>query len=447
MGAEYESRSPCDHGCDVIQRRLTWLRGPYHRYLRRGVLFALSGLMQRLPGSSLSFGPPRRTAHTSSAAGSQPGFARQVISPSERLVFDEPRSVTPEEDVWSLVEASPDLGRLRRNADGARYHDIPSSSIYTLAEGRVLGPEGWIVDARDALITDLSADYLRERYIQSRHPLMNRLRLPPAQSIQGSVAVLATLSARDYYGHWMMDLLPRATMLKRGGIRFEDLAGVYLPKPRHQYQLDMLTRLGVDPDQIIDADVVPHLRAGELIVPSCYANVFIASGWCCETLRALVPRPPAGPGTAGRLIYVSRSDTTHRRLVNEAELLRDVLEPSGFVPVWPERLTLAQQAAVFASADVVVSPLGSSVANLIQCRPGTQIVEIMNPRCVQPCALAIASRLGFDHHVVLAPGVDSTQHEINEDLFVPRVRLERAIAHALARSRGIAPDGPANSIA
>lgn len=425
-----------------LKRRLAWLRAPYHRYIRKPAHIALAASMQRMPRDSLSIGPPRRTGTVVDASESGASSdCREIVLP-ERLVFDEPKSITPHSDYWALVETSPDLGNFPRTATGDRYCDIPPGRVYTLPLARALGAEGWIIDAEDRLLTDLSPDYLRERYTVSRHPIMNQLRLPALQSFSGTVAVLATLSARDFYGHWMMDLLPRAAMIKRAGFRFEDFDGVYLPKPRHHYQVELLTRLGIHVNQIIDADVVPHLRAAKLIVPSCHANVFVASKWCCETLRALVPRPSAESSHSPGLIYVSRSKTAHRRLVNEAELREDVLEPQGFVPIWPEQLTSSQKTAIFSSAKVVVTPLGSSVANLVYCRPGTQIVEIMNPRCVQPCALAIATQLGLGHHVVLAPGVSSTQHEITEDLLVPKWRLERGIEHAMAsRAQAETVDG------
>jgi capsular polysaccharide biosynthesis protein len=355
------------------------------------------------------------------------------------VVFDEPRSITPSAGFWDLVASSPDHGRFARDANGARFHDVPAGSVYTLPEGRVIGAAGWIVDRDDRLLSDLSPDYLRERYIASRHPLQNALRLPAVQSVAGTVAVLATLSADGYYGHWMMDLLPRAAMIARGGPRFEDLQGVYMPAPHHRYQWDALVRFGIRPEQIIDTDQVPHLRADQLIVPSWHANVFVASTWCCETLRALAPASAGSPKRGGQRVFISRSGTDHRRVVNEPELLRDVLGPRGFTSVRPEQMSADDQAELFAAADIVVTPLGSSMANLVHCRPGTQIVEIMNPRCVQPCTLAIASQGDLEYHVALADGVDDNEHEILEDLRVSPGILESAIDAALTLTRPAPP--------
>jgi capsular polysaccharide biosynthesis protein len=432
VGRRPRARGGAGDAVTRIKRKLAFLRGPY-RHVRKGARFAGAVAMQHMPGDSLRFGPPRHAGVASEIAesGGQ-AYDPRHVAPRERLVFDGPRTMTPEADFWSLVERSPDLAQFRRQPDGARYFDIRPGTVYTVPRGRALGSEGWVVDARDRLLTDLSPDYVRERYIRSRHPVMTQLRLPVVRSVDGAVAVLATLSARDFFAHWMMDLLPRAAMIARAGFRFEDMDAVYLPKPHLQYQLDLLTRLGIDPEQIIDADAVPHLQATQLIVPSPHANVFIASTWCCKTLRALVPSHAEAGEPASELIYVSRAHTNHRRLLNEDELLRDVLAPRGFVMVRPERLTLEQQATIFASAKVIVTPLGSSVVNLVHCRPGTQVVEVLNPRCVQTCALALASQLSLGHHVVFAPGVDRRQHEIHEDLLVPPSDLERGIEHALA---------------
>ena len=120
-------------------------------------------------------------------------------------------------------------------------------------------------------------------------------------------------------------------------------------------------------------------------------------------------------------------------MVNEVEFLREVLAPRSFSVIRPEEMTHAEQIERFSSARVVVTPLGSSMANLVYCRRGAQIVEILNPRCVQTGALAIASQLQLDYHVVLACGVDPRQHEILEDLRVPVDGLANAVERALER--------------
>jgi capsular polysaccharide biosynthesis protein len=416
----------------ALRRRLGGLRGPYHRYVRKPGLVTLAAGLGRMPSNSLTVGPPRRIGSTGDALATGAITERRPVLDAERLVFDEPRSITPMADFWSLVEQSPDLGQFPRTAAGARCYDIPPGYIHVIPGGRAVGPDGWIVDCEDRLLTDLSPDYRRERYVLSRHPAMNKLRLPRAHRVDGTVAVLATLSADGFYGHWMMDLLPRAAMFARAGIHFEDLDGVYLPEPRHAFEADLIGRLGIRDGQIIDARTVPHIQASMLLVPSWQRNVFVASRWCCETLQAFAPSPDDAPVELSERIFVSRSRAGHRRLVNEAELLRDVLEPRGFVAIRPELMAPAHKTSVFAAARVIVAPLGSSMANLVLCRPGASIVEIMNPRCVQPCTLAIATQLGFDYHVVLAPGVDPGQHEILEDLRVPTELLAAAIDEALA---------------
>ena len=283
------------------------LRIAYHRLVRKRGIQALSFLLHHMPRDSGSFGPPRRSGNASIARAAITEV-RPVLA-AERLVFDEPLSITPAADFWCLAGASPDLGEFPRTARGARYIDIPPGVVYTLPRARAIGPEGWIVDRDDRLLTDLSPDYIRERYIPSRHPLMNALHLPRASHIAGTVAVLGTLSANGYYGHWMMDLLPRAAMLTKAGFRFEDFDGVYIPAPRNLHLMDMLARMGMAADQIIDATAVPHLRADRLIVPSCYANVFAASSWCCETLRALATPATGSASHHPELLYVSRSGT------------------------------------------------------------------------------------------------------------------------------------------
>ena len=64
-----------------------------------------------------------------------------------------------------------------------------------------------------------------------------------------------------------------------------------------------------------------------------------------------------------------------RSLINEAEV-ETALAARGFAIHRPEDHSLAENARVFAGADVVVGPSGAGMFNAIFCRPRTTIIEI-----------------------------------------------------------------------
>lgn len=83
---------------------------------------------------------------------------------------------------------------------------------------------------------------------------------------------------------------------------------------------------------------------------------------------------PASSNTATR-IYLSRGDNRRRILVSE-DLLIDRLLALDFQVLDPASLTIDDQIACFKNADVVVGPTGAAFANVLYCRPGTQVIEI-----------------------------------------------------------------------
>jgi capsular polysaccharide biosynthesis protein len=95
-----------------------------------------------------------------------------------------------------------------------------------------------------------------------------------------------------------------------------------------------------------------------------------------EALRrlraAFVPPPPvAPPPLPHRKLFVSRRHAATRRLVNEDELFA-LCAARGFERVEPERLTLAEQANLFAAATAVIGPKGAALTNTLFCAPGAK---------------------------------------------------------------------------
>lgn len=97
-------------------------------------------------------------------------------------------------------------------------------------------------------------------------------------------------------------------------------------------------------------------------------------------------------------IYVSRRKSPKRALDNERDL-EVALERVGYRIVFAEDLSLRDQMALFASADVIVSPHGAGLANIVWSRHGALLVEIFPADAFNDCYARLAGRLGinYDH--------------------------------------------------
>jgi capsular polysaccharide biosynthesis protein len=67
-----------------------------------------------------------------------------------------------------------------------------------------------------------------------------------------------------------------------------------------------------------------------------------------------------------------------RRRVLEEDKLVAALAPLGFVELRPERLSIAEQAALFAEAEIIVGPTGGAMTNMLFMQPGARAVVLYN---------------------------------------------------------------------
>lgn len=324
----------------------------------------------------MTFGPPKRAVPTTLQWMQEAGSAS--ASRSDFIHVDDESfarlrpviSVEPSNYYYEQYRVSNSEHTVARGADGHLYCRRTPKFVLVLEGGRALGPEGTVIGPDDTILSDLSPEFDSERAIPGEHSLLNTVRLPPPEYVAGTTVVLATL-AQDYFAHWMMDLIPRIGLLREANIRLEDVDWFYLPAPTKPHQTESLRAAGIPLHRVLDCHSHPHICAESLVVPSPVNEVFRTSERSCKYLNELfAPRGiPKTTATGTGRIFVSRRSTGHRRILNEDALVGALTE-QGFQVVQPESLTLDEQAALFARAEVIVAPLGSACANYVYCNPG-----------------------------------------------------------------------------
>ncbi len=108
----------------------------------------------------------------------------------------------------------------------------------------------------------------------------------------------------------------------------------------------------------------------------------------------------AAPGReTPRRVLVCRSLANSRNLLNRAEMI-EALKTLGFVAVQPEKLSFDEQALTFAEAEIVVCEFGAAMANVMFCRPGTKVIEIIAEGQHDPWSSHLAAMLELEHVVL-----------------------------------------------
>jgi capsular polysaccharide biosynthesis protein len=95
----------------------------------------------------------------------------------------------------------------------------------------------------------------------------------------------------------------------------------------------------------------------------------------------------------GKRLFISRSDSAVRRLVNEAQVIES-LRPHGFEACILSGMPFEEQINLFAAADMVIGMHGAGLANVGFMRKGAAVIEILSPSRLWPTYRGVAARSG-----------------------------------------------------
>ena len=98
-------------------------------------------------------------------------------------------------------------------------------------------------------------------------------------------------------------------------------------------------------------------------------------------VRSIIPE--TNLNKAGKL-YIGRGKSKRRRIPEEG-LIIVWLKTQGFEIIDCGEMSIKDQAAAFAHAELIVAPHGGALTNLIFCRPGTKVVELLSSNYPNPC--------------------------------------------------------------
>ena len=392
------------------------------------MLAVAARIVALVPGSSISFGPPRREA-ISSSVNDPSALIRHAILPARTM----PRT--------AMELADPPLGEWMRQPLPAEIKEV---FVAELPQGRYWGRfHGYIVDRNDTLITDISPTFSPPG---KRHDGLGQIKLPPLREIRGTVAVINTLFSSNFH-HWLLDTLPRFEWLRRAGFPWDKIDHFIVSPELLRFHRDTLALLGIDEKKLIYSGPHLHIRANVLLAP-CHsepANAPLQYYYTPEGLRfaqeiGLKDNPFLQKNYPKRII-VSREKAKSRRLV-QAERANALLFAQGFEKVLLEDYSLQEQAAFFYHAECVVMPTGGNLANFVFCRPGTIAVELFAQHYVPPFTYSLMDAIGLHYYAVVAEKISRPTPDArgsNEDIDVDPDRLSEIIHGALAKFKSGGP--------
>ncbi len=200
------------------------------------------------------------------------------------------------------------------------------------------------------------------------------------------LSIASDFSTRNYC-HFILDLLPRIELARLNGYMLSEFDWFIAGAPNAHCR-SVLRMLGMDPRQTVQPEDGIALEPGVLVAPTFPGTRRAIPRWAVDYLRSHV----GSTSQAQRRLYIPRST---RKPVNDDRLI-DIAQSYGFEIYRPEN-DPDGQIETFASAAVVVGAHGAALANLVFCRPGTRVLELVPTDHVFPYYFAIAEAADLEY--------------------------------------------------
>lgn len=196
------------------------------------------------------------------------------------------------------------------------------------------------------------------------------------------------LSPPTGYYHWLLEVLPRVLRACDSEPTVKALVPVDCPR----YITDALALLGIDR---LETDR-RAVRLRDVLVPGALqAAGFIPSVDIHQLRTAVLPaitdlhREQSPP----ELIYVSRTKDTRRKLGNE-HAVEELVSEFGFEVLYLQELTWTEQVHRMSKAEVLVSPHGAGLTNMIWSSNLSDVIEIFPSGVRNDCYARLALQRG-----------------------------------------------------
>lgn len=184
----------------------------------------------------------------------------------------------------------------------------------------------------------------------------------------GQALVLGVQTNANYF-HWLMEALPRLWLARH--LPGLDDAAILAPLMT-PWMEEMLDASGLVAGRRI-VPVAANTSWDRLIVPARGLWNIHTFTWHSLAFVEELRRRTQVKDTPRRL-FVSRAQSASRRIENEDEIVQ-LAAKHGFVSVFPEQMSFAEQMALFAGAEAVAGALGAGLANAAFMAPGGTLIE------------------------------------------------------------------------
>jgi len=281
-------------------------------------------------------------------------------------------------------------------------YEYPELFTGVITGQAIFNPEYNIVlDGDHSIIIETSATMCEGKYFD-RHIITRK----PTKEILGFSTPLRSVS-NNYY-HVLIDLLPRLfALFHEPYTKFELINLIYTGKLTNVEKF-WLDRILPDNVKLLNVEGGENYKLENYVYLPFLTRQF-AGYLPSEYLEYVLPKAlPTRPRKRCNRIYISRKKAAYRIVRNEDELI-DALEKYGFVSYELENYTVEEQINIFYDAEIVISPHGAGLTNLIYAE-NCYVLELFANSTVKPSYYTISKSVGHVYDYLC-----SNESWINDD--------------------------------
>lgn len=190
---------------------------------------------------------------------------------------------------------------------------------------------------------------------------------------------------RNYY-HFMIEVLPRLLIWRQ---EHNEALPVVIPTETPWQIKELLASLLSCPALELLPSQMHHFR--ELVVAQDFRfaklvdvydapkeNIFNSYAKDIYKVKSTIElfANIAKSGISGRKLFLMRAPNKLRSPANQDQVAKVMADKYGFISTTLEDLTISEQASLFDSASIVVSPQGACLTNLMFCKPLTAVITM-----------------------------------------------------------------------
>jgi hypothetical protein len=228
-----------------------------------------------------------------------------------------------------------------------------------------------------------------------KDPAYRNLFLPRATRLPGNWTSVVAQWGQGYY-HWLMDALPRLTLLPE----FPSDTRIIVPATLASFQLETLQWLGLQ-DRVRPTHEV-HLLVENYYFASMTSMTGCYNPFAVQLLRSQFLGRADTSYNSPRRFYLRRVGK-HRVLLNEPAVLQ-FFEQRGWEIVDTEQMSLARQIQLFSKAEMIVAQHGAGLTNLVWCQRGCKVLELCVSAWLNGVFEGMAQCVGANHRYLVFSG-------------------------------------------